>query len=224
MKSQTKLYSGLFAIVLAAVIVLLSINNIGNSTNGLSIMQGVGIAYNDANSTGLGCAEIEQFSGKCFSDLSAIEMAKAQPVLEKRKALELKGVDWKQTGGGNRISSGHNDSAGGTNVTGQNDSGQLYPENSDERNSPPIINSFSPAEDVQIEKGGSVEFSFIATDTDDEELVAEWFIGSSKVGGGRSFTFNSINYNAGSLEVRLVVGDGRSYAEKKWSVSISPGV
>ncbi len=174
----------------------------------------------DANSNGLNCPESEQFLGKCFSDLGLFQQAKVEPVLEKRKKLELQGADWKSTGGGDIVSSLRRGSSGGSGGAPQNPNDGVSNNIASGENSPPVINIFYPEGDMQILKGESIGFSFIATDADDEELSAEWFVNNLNMFSGQSFLFDSNDYDGNFVKIKVAVSDGKAFAEKEWVMQI----
>ncbi len=85
----------------------------------------------------------------------------------------------------------------------------------------PRIESFIPGENPSISEGENTEFWIIATDPDQEQLHIDWFLDGKKLQeNSATFTYTPGFDSAGQHEVKAVVSDGESTAEKSWEIEV----
>jgi len=94
-------------------------------------------------------------------------------------------------------------------------------------NPPPVIESYSPASDKNIDEGSSVNFEVSASDANDPTLYYTWYLDGIVVLTGpseRQYTYNAVKYSsAGMHTIRVSVtdGDDMNIVEHSWSVIVN---
>jgi hypothetical protein len=95
-----------------------------------------------------------------------------------------------------------------------------------DRDRPPIIRDWDPADDISSPAGRLLQFGINATDPDDDALTFTWYLDNIQVDGAASNTFSfTTNWSDGRLHtVKAVASDTRLNASHVWQVrSIIPG-
>lgn len=131
------------------------------------------------------------------------------PVFDEKKEIDDENMKNPKTDGKN---------SGGGSVSWQNTVPQAVLQS--EPNSPPVILNFSPNGNREISAGEIISFFVQADDTDNAELVVEWFVDSVFVGIGDSFEFDSKIFFGENFEVKVVVSDGKNSVSKEWKITI----
>ncbi len=91
-------------------------------------------------------------------------------------------------------------------------------------NSAPASDSYSPdAKAVVLDVGGSQEFTIISSDADNDELSIQWYVDNMPVAKQTSSSFNFTAEKSGSIEVKVLVTDGKDYSTHQWVVMVNEG-
>ena len=86
----------------------------------------------------------------------------------------------------------------------------------------PVLDSFSPEETIiEIDETGTVSFSVVASDLNDDELSYSWKLDGVEVGNEDNVEYQTTYEDSGSHTVKVSVSDGLFDSEKIWSVTVN---
>ncbi|MEM2976303.1 MAG: CARDB domain-containing protein [Thermoplasmata archaeon] len=87
-------------------------------------------------------------------------------------------------------------------------------------NVPPVILSRSPAEDPEVDEGGSLNFTIQAEEVNGDALSYSWFLDGVLAGSESWFNYTPDYFSAGARELRALVSDGEFTTVTRWSVTV----
>jgi len=90
-----------------------------------------------------------------------------------------------------------------------------------ERNSPPAIDSFSPAGDPIINEGDSIIFSISKSDPNYDPLEVAWYLNGEIAGNGDSYAYQSDYKSSGAHKINVIVSDGTDTASYEWDLTVN---
>ena len=86
----------------------------------------------------------------------------------------------------------------------------------------PVLDSFSPEETIiEVDETGTVSFSVVASDLNDDELLYSWKLDGVEVGDEDNVEYQTTYEDSGSHTVKVSVSDGLFDSEKIWSVTVN---
>lgn len=89
-------------------------------------------------------------------------------------------------------------------------------------NDPPAICAHSPEDNkVPVPEGGSQPFAIWATDADDVDLTAAWYLDRIKLAEGFNFTYQPDFNAAGRHTLKVEVSDSIDSANYNWTVTVA---
>jgi len=90
------------------------------------------------------------------------------------------------------------------------------------RNGAPEIRSWTPQQDaVTVREDETASFSVSAVDPDGDRLSYEWFIGETKFGTSKSFTYIPDYTSSGTYVLTVTVSDGKLNTTLQWALTVT---
>ena len=86
-------------------------------------------------------------------------------------------------------------------------------------NNAPTIDAYTPDSDPTLEKDQTQEFTVNYSDSDNDTLSVTWYVGSSSVGSGNSYTYTASE--SGAYTIKAEVSDGTTTTTKSWTVTVT---
>jgi len=90
----------------------------------------------------------------------------------------------------------------------------------EKKEEPPFIETYSPDNIVSMMEGETVEFSVVASDLNNDELIYEWFFDDEPMGEGPKYQYKAGFFEDGGHIMKVIVSDSTSEVENEWAVKI----
>jgi len=87
-------------------------------------------------------------------------------------------------------------------------------------NTPPVINSFTPASDPTINEGEPQEFNVTYHDPDGDSVSVQWYLDGTPTVTADSYIYTSGYNSAGVYNITVAVSDGKEHTTREWTLTI----
>lgn len=88
------------------------------------------------------------------------------------------------------------------------------------QNLPPVINTWSPPDNLAINETEAMAFSVAARDPDGQQPAYKWFLDGAGIATGQDYTYTSSFNSSGNHTIRVVVSDGELAVFRQWILTV----
>jgi len=89
------------------------------------------------------------------------------------------------------------------------------------KNVAPVIDSFSPTQEIRIDEGQGVDFYVEASDMNKDVLEYNWKVDGNSIATGKTFRYEADYWDEGEHKISVTVSDGDEEQRKEWAITVN---